>query len=342
MKDQMVERYLYDVVRRLPEKQKKDIEKELGTLIEDMIEERMESGELSKEECVKSVLEELGNPAKLAKSYRGENDCLIGGEYYDSYCYVLKIVLICTMAGVLISNIVSAVIHVVETEGMMQGIWNDVVNVANIPMALFQVFGVITLIYAVMERNHVKVTANEAAWTLKNLPEIPYGKAVISRGESAAGIIFSVLFTVLIIFAPQLLGAWVKQDGIMVSIPIFNLSVWDQVMPWFIIAFVSGIIDELVKLVSGRYNRAVMTVNIITNTINLAASCFLLKAYPIWNENFVSELEMATGRAISAKQDLLLYFNTGFFANIILAIIVFACMLDMGITIYRTLRYGKK
>lgn len=172
-------------MRRLPEKQKKDIEKELRTLIEDMIAEREEAGEDGREAKVRAVLNEMGNPAKLAKSYRSDRDCLIGGEYYDSYCYLLKIVLICTAVGIVISNLVSAVVHVVEAEGATAQVWDDMRNIGEIPMILVGIFGFITLILAVMERKHVrvKVSVPDTDWSLDKLPLIPYKKAVISRGN---------------------------------------------------------------------------------------------------------------------------------------------------------------
>jgi hypothetical protein len=106
----LIERYLYDVVRRLPEKQREDIKQELRTLIEDML---MEKGgvENTTEKDLKLVLEQLGNPADLARSYRGSGKYLIGEKYYDQYILVLKIVLICTGIGLLISFVVSTIIQ---------------------------------------------------------------------------------------------------------------------------------------------------------------------------------------------------------------------------------------
>lgn len=342
--NELVERYLYDVVRRLPEKQKKDIEQELRTLIEDMIAEKEEAGTPDREECIKAVLNELGSPVKLARSYRGEHDYLISGEYYDSYCFILKIVLICTTAGMLISNIVSAVVHVAE--GMAADVWNDMLdlgsNLGSIPMVLIQVFGVITLIYAIMERNHVKVNVNEQAWTLESLPQIPYKKAVISRGESAAGIVFGILVAIIFTFAPQLLGAWIKQNNEMISIPIFNLTIWSQILPLFIISIISGVVEDFIKLIIGRYNYTVMAVAIVMNTISFASTIIAFKLFHIWNEDFIPKLQEATGRIISAKGDILTYFNTDLFTNGLLLVILLFILLDMGKTIYYAVRYGNK
>lgn len=339
--DDLIEQYLYDVVRRLPEKQKKDIEQELRTLIDDMIAEREEAGNGNREEITRAVLNELGNPAKLAKGYRGEHDCLIGGEYYDSYCYITKIVLICTAAGILISNIVSAIVHVVEAEGMTGGIWEDMSNIGSIPIVLVSVFGFITLVYALMERNHVKVSPADTGWSLEKLPRIPSKKAVISRGESAVGVVFGVLFAVLFVFAPHLVGFWVKENGMLTSVPLFNLAIWGQVLPLFLVSVSAGILDDFVKLVSGKYTNLVMAVTIISDTVSFALTFLLIKMYPIWNADFVLEVEELTGKMVTSKGDIFLYFNTDTFGNIILVFLLCCFLLDIGTTVYYTVRYGE-
>lgn len=345
--NELVEKYLYDVIRRLPEKQRTDIERELKSLIEDMIEERMETGEMDRELCVGAVLNELGNPAKLARSYRGEHDSLISGEYYDNYCFVLKTVLICAGVGILVSNIMSAVIHAVtytgETEGIIKVMTNDMINIGFIPTTLLQIFGVITLIYAIMERNQVKVTTDKTPWTWEKLPDIPFKKAVIKRVDSVIGIVFLVLFAVIFTFIPQLIGAWLKQaDGTLVAVPVFNLTIWDQVLPIFLLSLGAGLVDEIAKLIAGRYSYAVMYVNIVTNAVSVVLAMILFKLFPIWNAEFLPELEAVTGRTFQAEFDIMTYFNTGIFSNILIGIILFAAVLEVGTTVYRTLRYAGK
>ena len=59
----IIDRYIYDVVRRLPPNQRQDIERELRSLIEDMLESGPENRN------VEDVLKELGNPLDLARQY---------------------------------------------------------------------------------------------------------------------------------------------------------------------------------------------------------------------------------------------------------------------------------
>ncbi|WP_342756343.1 permease prefix domain 1-containing protein [Kineothrix sedimenti] len=356
--NELIERYLYDVVRRLPEKQRDDIEQELRSLIEDMIEEREGSGELSREECERAVLTGLGDPAKMARSYRGDKEGLISGEYYDRYCYILKIVLICAGAAILFSDIISAMVHVVsdETLDIISGMgyalnegllssstWWKVFDIGiTLPSALLQIFGVITLIFALMQRYHVKLDLSGEAWSVEKLPQIPYKKAMISRGESAVGIVFGVLAIILFAYSPQLMGAWVRQGEEMVSIPLFNLSIWGKVLPFFIISVMAGIISDFVKLVAGRYNYRVMVTTIVMDIIGFIMTFIFMKVLPIWNVDFMQALQRETGIVFSSEGDLLIYFNTDSLINGIVIVILFFFLLDIATTVYHTVRYGNK
>ncbi len=99
--EEMTNRYVYAVVRRLPAAQKADIEKELRGLIEDMLAAR--SSEPGKED-IDAVLSELGKPAVLAAKYGDAKNWLIGPGYYDVYLMLLKIVLAVVAFGVTVAQ----------------------------------------------------------------------------------------------------------------------------------------------------------------------------------------------------------------------------------------------
>lgn len=346
--DDLIKRYLYDVVHRLPEKQREDIELELKTLIEDMTEERMEQtdqgAENIREKCVREVLTELGSPRKLARRYRQEKACLISGENYDSYCFVLKIVLVCVGFGMIVSRVISIFVQAFGPEalGVQNPFFDNIINFLELPMALVQAFGFVTLIYAVLDRMRVKVTAGETEWDLEKLPQIPYEKAVIHKGDCITGIVFCALAAILFIAVPQLMGAWVMQDGIRVSIPLFNLSIWNQILPLFLVCFAVGIIDESVKLTVGRYSSSVMIVNIISNLINASAAVILFKVLPIWNPDFGPHLQSAFAENGENLRNVVILENGMVISNIFTAFVILCCMIDIGITVFRTLRYGSK
>lgn len=351
MKNEMIERYVYDVVRRLPEKQRQDIKAELLTLIEDMLEERMDN-EKSEKENVEAVLRELGSPATLADKYRGEKQYLIGGEYYSTYMQVLKIVLICVVAGLLISAGVSFFVKSIGPDRELQGLLNimgeSIINIAAIPGACIGAFGMITLIFAIMERNQVKLQ-DKTDWKLGELPQIPEKKALISRGDSVFGIVFTVLVMILMIFVPELLGAWLKnRDGVVVAVPVFNMEVWNTTLALILISMLAGLIDEIVKLIKGRYCLTVLWTNIVTGCISIGVAVKILTDPNVWNQKFWTQVEEIIGKTIFEIGDVaepaaVIWQGNGINAiNVIMLIVIFGSVLEMGITFFRTYKYGMK
>ena len=74
----LIERYLYAITRRLPAKQRADVAEELRTLISDMLDERCGSLPPTAKD-VRVVLTELGTPGEMVRKYTsGEGECLIG------------------------------------------------------------------------------------------------------------------------------------------------------------------------------------------------------------------------------------------------------------------------
>lgn len=88
-KNDMMERYIYEVIRRVPKKQREEIRLELEELISDMMEQE-EAG-------MEAVLTKLGNPRDFAQKYSGRHNYLIGPEYYGDYCWVMKVFLLLSL-----------------------------------------------------------------------------------------------------------------------------------------------------------------------------------------------------------------------------------------------------
>ena len=351
MNNELIERYVYDVVRRLPEKQREDIRKELITLIEDMLEERQDNGK-SEKENVEAVLRELGSPATLADKYRGEKQYLIGGEYYDIYLQVLKIVLICVAAGLLVAAGVSFCVHSLDpnmqVDGLISVMEDGIASIVAIPGACLQAFGVLTLVFAVMERKQVKLQ-DKTDWKLEELPAIPAKKALISRTDSIVNIVFTVFAIILFACVPNLLGAWVASSkGVVVAVPIFNMEVWDTTLIMLVIGLIANLVDKVVKLLMGRYCLTVLWTNIVTNLISVVVAVKMLADPYVWNGNFWNQLAEVTGKAIPGMGEMVgpeVFVTPGLglnALNIVLVIVIFACLGEIVETVYRTVKYGNK
>lgn len=97
----MIDRHIYAVTRKLPEKSREEIANEIRELILDMIEDIEDT--VSEEEKIEKVLKILGDPEKLASQYRGKERYLIGPNYIDKYIFVMKIVSLSIFIGISIA-----------------------------------------------------------------------------------------------------------------------------------------------------------------------------------------------------------------------------------------------
>ena len=308
----MMKRYVYDVVRRLPKNQREDIE---------------------------DVLIDLGDSSSMARRYRGDERHLIGGEYYEQYCYILKIVLICAGAGLLISNIASFFIHSISADGIFSGSFEGAWDIVMIPSVLIQIFAWITISFALIERFNFKVDLEKESWVPNKLPVIPNEKALIRRGDSIVSIVFGVLCIILFTFAPRLMGAWINVNGEMYSIPIFNLEIWTAVLPLFVLCTILGIIRDYVQLINGRYNKRVAITSVITNALGLMITIIIFKVFDVWNPNFLSEVESVTNLSLNGSLDFLTTWNTTLFNNMLLGVITIIYTIDSVIAVYYAVRY---
>ena len=353
---ELIDRYIYQVVRRLPRDQRREVSLELQELIGDMLE---------MEDTAEEVLTKLGDPAKFAEKYQDRSHCLIGQEYYDNYLWLLRIVLTCVIATVLIVSVIQGIRDgLVMAEGEMTGaaimaVGTGITNgFTGLFIAGLSAFGGVTLAFAVMERRKIRFemkkeknwtvrdlgdnfTGKQKIWTPGNLSPIPHKKALISRGDSIVGIVFIMIFGVLLIFAPQFFGAVFPDGEVVRTIPVFNLDQWDIILPLFILSLAIGLADEVLRLVVGHYCRLVMISSIVTGALQMILLFLLLKAFPFWNPDFATELELYLGgQNGTGLNEIVMRWNGDFVSNCFLAFGLTITFLEVGSTVYHTLRYG--
>lgn len=329
---EMIERYIYEVIKRVPQKQRKEIKLELAELIEDMKEEG----------TTEEILMKLGNPAEFAKRYRDENNYVIGPDYYDDYVWIAKI----GAFAVAISAIVSAVVRgLTEAEGLKDFIKVFIGEGIGVSVSGAVGFlGMLTIIFVLMERLKIKVDIKpDKEWTPSQLPAVPEKKAMLSRGESIVAIIFYMVLMGMFLFVPEIFGAFETTDTGIKSIScVFNLEQWSSIVPFFVLILVIGMFDEIVKIIYGQYCKAVMYSSIVCNAISVVLFFILFKCMDVWNSSFADELLIQAGKKEYSKGDMLRYWNTDRFDEFLLGFIVLASCLEIASYVYHTYKYGRK
>ena len=339
-KDYM-DRYIYQVIRRLSKAQRDEVRMELEELISDMYTDKG---------SMEEALTELGDPAEFAKQYQDDQRYLIGPEYFDTYLWFVKVVIVCAAIPILLISLINAIgeMPAITAQNSASVIIRAIVDglitgITDAILSCVSAFGAVTLTFAIMERKKVqfelkkeekwsleslsgegKTPTSRSRWTPKFLEPVPDKKAIISRGDSVVGII----------------AAFFTEGETVMTVPIFNLEQWGIVLPVFILSLLIGLADEILRLIVGVYCRLVMISNIVCGVLQIVLSIIVLKVLPIWNPNFVLEIEQALGDHADSGARFLTYWNADMVSNGFLAFIVAITLFEIGVTIYKTLRYG--
>lgn len=322
MKHDLIERYIYAVTRQLPKKQREDVAQELRGLIDDMLNERC--GEITPtEKDIRIVLTELGTPQELSAQYDEDaKKCLIGHPYYSTYKFVLKIVLFAAAVGITIANLM---LQLVEPQEWFSAIIGWLEMLYN---TLLATFAIVTLLFAFFYRKGVQITE---PFNFDKLPPVPKRTKELSKRECIAGMVFIVIFVVVFLAVPQIMGFHIDRNGL--RIPMFSVSALRET--WYIIILfaICGMIRESVKLLEGRYNKPVLIVAAVTNAISAILSIWWLTGFKLIHPEFLANVAtLFKGEdafVINLFSNFQLYF---------LIIMLFALILDSVEVAIKTLR----
>ncbi|MDD2575435.1 MAG: hypothetical protein PHD47_03080 [Acholeplasmataceae bacterium] len=255
----LIDRYVYDVTKKLKEEQRAEIDKELRAHIYDML-----NGDES-EDNVKKVLTNLGAPSKLASNYK-EPRYLIGPELFDDYLSVLKIVII--VFGII--ALISGLIQLFKPDDNIFETFIDVLF-GSIIGSLFTGFALTTLVFAILEYRNVKLRPEFKVESLPQIPKTPSKKNL--RVETIVEIILSIVFGGLFMwillvnyvdlnfnfdtFQFHYTGALLNKDLMYIFVPLFGVSL---------------VVDNIIrvfKLKQGGYSKVLLSTYTISQILGV-------------------------------------------------------------------------
>ncbi len=216
----LIDRYINAVGKHLPRSKREDIQKEIRSLIEDMLEDRsQQAGTAPDEKLVAEVLQEMGAPSKVAASYHA-NPYLIGPKSYPSFMTILKIVLVVVTAAFLFGMGMSLVLEGSNGGSVLEGL---VASIPDLFSGLVQAFGMMVIIFAILERTvpDFKVDFDED-WTPDDLPEAEE-PVQVKPLENIFEIVFTIAALVMFNVYPHWIGAFTFNDGNLTSfVPLLS------------------------------------------------------------------------------------------------------------------------
>lgn len=320
---ELIERYIYVVTKELPESSKEDVAKELRANIEDMLPDHYEEND------VINVLQELGNPWKLAEEYQPNQRYLISPAYYGKYISVLKLVLsivlpimvLVTFLGLLFSNPElnvttdqSIIIQQVITNGI------GVVIEAGLQVVLW-----VTLVFVVLERKMLEkspvmghIKSKEENWSIKDLPHLVPDNKKIKRSSTIASMCWMILTTAILYFQPQLIAIYINlgSRGSSQVIPLLNTERLPHFMPFFLILVLFQMIIFIWKYIVQYWNKTLIRVQLVFNVLMGGLLVWML------NDSALISADFKNGNAFINIKDTPEFIRNGNNTIMILTILV--------------------
>lgn len=295
----LIEGYVNAAAENLTKDTREYARKEMIANIEGMLPEN------PTEEDVRKVLDKLGEPKKFSEKYRGAKRYLIGPKLYDSYFAVLKLVIgIVTTVFVCLTFVRWAINPPVNGElaqmsikfftDMLIAVWEGILQAA-----LW-----VTVVFAVLERmgiNEKEIPFAKKTWSTDNLEKLQVSKRRrISRVETAFSMFFTVFFTGLICFQPQLIAMYVKgANGVTQVTPLFELGRLHLYVPAIIILAVIQLAIFICKFISMQWTISIAIVHTVYNAAFCMLIIVMLSDKSLFNYEFLSKVAGYTKGSLS-------------------------------------------
>jgi hypothetical protein len=287
----LIDLYVGEVGKRLPIKGRKDIEAELRSTLEDMLEDRAGKAERqADEQMTLELLREYGPPDKVAATYH-PNQFLIGPRVYPFFIRVLKIVLTVLTIVLLVTLGVQLARQPAGPE-LAKAIVNGLVGIVGAAIAAF---GNMVLVFAILERvlpaSEFRFDEDTQTWDPADLRQ-EAGPTELKLWEPIAAIVFTAAAIILFNGYPDVIGTNFLRDGAWVSIPALTEAFF-RWLPFMNVLWVLQIALNVVLLRQGRWQVATRLTSVVLDAASIVIGYLLLIGPPI--VNFSAEAMAATG-----------------------------------------------
>ncbi|MEF2094108.1 hypothetical protein V3595_05435 [Bacillus sp. CFBP9009] len=288
---ELIELYIQEVTRRLPEKNREDIGLELQSTIADML------PEYHTEQDVKAVLLKLGDPVTLASGYRDRPMHLIGPRYYDFYINLLKMILPIAAVISLIGLVGDNPFREMGDNTVMDAIFTIIGKaIAGIISTGIQVFFWLTLSFAILERmdtskDQSPLTKDLKPWTPENLKDIPNisKQKAIPMIEIFASLLGLSVFAALYFNAANLLGVYEKRnDSLIFVTPSFNQEVLNTYWLPVSCVVIIGVLLAIYKLFLRQWTLKLAIFHAIYQLLSTLTFIIIISNPNLFNPEFIA------------------------------------------------------
>jgi hypothetical protein len=273
----LIDRYVTEVGKHLPRKNRQDIQRELRSTLEDMLADRSETtGQPMDEAMTVALLKEYGSPEKIASSY-APHRYLVGPRLYPLFLMVTQIVvtvLFCVMLALMVLGLSRSGF---SGQDFLRAVGQFAMNFVT---GAVTAFGYIVLTFAIIDRSMsaqavaAELEEEKGVWDPLALAREPDPDQV-KPAESIVAILFLLLGLALFNLYPQWVGAWFMIDGEWTHIPMLSAAFFTY-LPWINILIILEIGLHLVLLRRGHWGTSTRLANIVLNLAGILLAVAML------------------------------------------------------------------
>lgn len=262
----LLNRYIHEVGRFLPRKNREDIKAELRSSVVDTLEDRF--GTEPSESEVEGVLQEFGSPRDVAASYHPRSQYLVGPGLYPLFRMVAWIVIAAVLGAQLLAFFVAVFIagepfSVLET---LSALLNSV------PSSL----GWVLITFMVLQYFDAKPYLEEEPWDPKTLPVLN-PEADLKKGELVLGLVGGILILVLVTLFPQWIGFLSTPGGGFYPNPVIL-----EYVVLIQISLLATIMLNIYLLWKGSWDFLTRIIKLALDGFGVVILAFLIKGHNAW------------------------------------------------------------
>lgn len=261
----LIDRYVHQVGKRLPKKQRTDVETELRSLLLDMVEDRAQTKiDKADEEIIVNVLRDFGSPSQVADSYQPQKNYLIGPELFPIFKLVVTVVVTVLSALALVGISVSAVNSGEFLTTFLKQLTGGFFDYLQ---GIISVFANIVIVFAIIERIVPaadlarEMEDEEGKWDPRSLPT-PDNDTDVSRFGAIVGIVFGVIALTWFNVYPNQFGIFYFNEEQVSFLSILAPNFFETLLPWVNLSIIVGIGVDIFKLWRGKRTRLVRLLEI--------------------------------------------------------------------------------
>lgn len=328
----LIDTYIAEVGKHLPRRTRADIQAEIRSTLEDMLDERRERKQTkgpADDATVIALLKEYGSPREIAQSYTGPR-YLIGPRVFPIFELVTKIVVAVLSAIALVGLGLSLARSSATGFELLKLIGESGLGLLG---GLITAFGNIVLVFAILERIlPAKEFEEEEEWNPEQLAREPDPDRV-KFGEQVFEMFFLILFLIVFNFYPSVIGFGFLNNSDWVFISSVLTDAFFNYLPWINLLFALQLGFNLYLLRQGWWNTSLRIVNGVLELGSIVLAVAMLRGPDL----VALTPEQLAGTSVAESAELFTRL-ANFVPALVLAIVIIVSSIEVAQTVYSLMK----